>query len=411
MAADNTKTILFVDDESSVLSSLRRLMRKEGWNLLFAQSGLEGLEKLKEQEVDLVVSDMRMPNMDGATFLKKVQQLYPDTTRIVLTGFAERSSVTEAFSNADIYELIPKPWDDDELKQVLHDALEHAHDHEHARPGLHKIINEIDALPPLPNTYAELRKALRKTQVSSTEPVAKVIVSDPMIAARILQVANSAFFGQRRKVDTISRAIFVLGLELVQNLVMSAGAFQTMHFPRLAHLKPEELWQHALSCGVIARYIAEIRKWPETYQETAMLAGTMHELGKLVLAKYVTEPYGQILESSAQSQTPLIDVERQQLGTTHASVGGYLAQWWNLPQKIVDAVRHHHDPEKAQTDPQLAHLIHLSNALAHRLELGSSGPVRETGIAPTTYETIGLSPRAIDQLEERLQGIELLPTS
>lgn len=409
MAADTTKTVLFVDDERSVLSSLRRLMRREGWNLLFAQSGMEGLEKLKEREVDLVVSDMRMPQMDGATFLKKVQVLYPDTTRIVLTGYADRASVTQAFAAADIYELIPKPWDDDELKQVLRDALEHSHDHERARPGLHKIINEIDVLPPLPHTYNEVRKALRKAQASNTEPVAEVIVTDPPMAARILQVANSTFFGQRREVDTVSRAIFVLGLELVQNLILAAGVFQDLRFPDIAHLKPEELWKHSLAVGVIARYIAHSQKRSDAYQETAMLAGTMHDLGKLVLAKYVSGPYGEIIANTAQGESSLIEVEREKLGTTHASVGGYLAQWWHLPPKIVDAVRHHHDPDKAQTDPRLTHLIHLANALSHRLELGSSGPVRELEIVPTTYKMVGLHPEAVVKLEAELRDTDLLP--
>ena len=91
---EGTKTILFVEDERSVLSSLRRLMRREGWNLLFAQSGMEGLEKLKAQRIDLAVSEMRMLQMDGGAFLKQVQELYPDTIRIVLTGYADRASVT-----------------------------------------------------------------------------------------------------------------------------------------------------------------------------------------------------------------------------------------------------------------------------------------------------------------------------
>jgi len=409
MSAEDIKTILFVDDEQSVLSSLRRLMRREGWNLLFAQSGIEGLEKLKQHKVDLVVCDMRMPKMDGAGFLKKVQDLYPNTTRIVLSGYADRASVTQAFAAADIYELIPKPWDDAELKKVLRDALDHSHDHERARPGLHKIINEIETLPALPNTYNEVRKALRKAQASNTDPVAEVIVTDPPVAARILQVANSSFFGQRREVDTVSRAIFVLGLELVQNLVLAASVFQNMRFPEISNLKPEELWRHSFAVGVIARYIAHIQKRPEAYQETAMLAGTMHDLGKLVLAKYVSGPYGEILATTARSKTKLIETEQEKLGTTHASVGGYLAQWWHLPPKIVDAVRYHHDPDKAQTDPVLTHLTHLANALAHRLELSTSGPIGELEIAPETCNVIGLRAEALAKIEDALRNTELMP--
>jgi HD-like signal output (HDOD) protein len=117
----------------------------------------------------------------------------------------------------------------------------------------------------LPNTYAEVRNALRKAQTSSTEPVAEVFVRDPPMAARIMQVANSAFFGQRRAVDTVSRAIFVLGLELVQNLVLAAGAFQNMCFPNIPHRNLEDLWQHSLATGIIARHIALAQRRPEDY--------------------------------------------------------------------------------------------------------------------------------------------------
>ena len=260
----------------------------------------------------------------------------------------------------------------------------------------------------MPNTYAEVRNALRKAQTSSTEPVAEVFVRDPPMAARIMQVANSAFFGQRRAVDTVSRAIFVLGLELVQNLVLAAGAFQNMCFPNIPHLNLEDLWQHSLATGIIARHIALAQRRPEDYQETAMLAGTMHDLGKLILAKYAAQPYGEILTATAAGGASLPDIEREELGVTHSSVGGYPAQWWHLPAKIVDAVRYHHEPAKAQTDEQLTHLIHLANALAHRLELGASGPVRECDFAPSTAAIAGLRPDALDKLETSLRNTELI---
>ena len=91
---------------------------------------------------------MRMPQMDGTAFFKRMQKFYPDTVRIVLTGYADRASVSQAFSQTDIYESVPKPWEDDELKQILHDALEYSGAYDSDRLGLHKIINEIDTLPP-----------------------------------------------------------------------------------------------------------------------------------------------------------------------------------------------------------------------------------------------------------------------
>ena len=127
------------------------------------------------------------------------------------------------------------------------------------------------------------------------------------------------------------------------------------------------------------------------------------------MAKYVSGPYGEILATTARSKTKLIETEQEKLGTTHASVGGYLAQWWHLPPKIVDAVRYHHDPDKAQTDPVLTHLTHLANALAHRLELSTSGPIGELEIAPETCNVIGLRPEALAKIEDALRNTELMP--
>jgi HD-like signal output (HDOD) protein/CheY-like chemotaxis protein len=410
MAESEEKTLLFVDDERSVLSSIRRLLRREGWNLLFAESAVEGMEVLRQNSVDLVVSDMRMPQIDGATFLKRLRQDYPHTVRIILTGYADRASVSRAFSDAEIHELVSKPWDDEELKQILRNALDQSAGQDGEIPGLHAIINEIESLPPLPHTYAKVRQALREAEANSLEPVAEVIMRDPSLAARLLQVANSSFFGQRREVDTVNRALFVLGLQMVENLVLATNAFDTLDFDGLPNLTAKELWKHSLACGAIARHIAERQHKtaerqhkPKSFQETAMLAGTLHDLGKLVLAKYVAKQYSKVLLAAHESQDPLFEIERQLLGTDHSAIGGHLAEWWNLPPKIVEAVRWHHAPNESKMDTRLTHLVHLSNALAHQLELGSSGPKQPISIDEHTYKVLDLSHSEIEKILDELR--------
>jgi len=118
-----TESVLFVDDEKLILSSIKRLIRPLGLNAYFAESGAEGLKILEEQAVDLVVSDMRMPQMDGAEFLARVKQRWPDTIRMLLTGYADISSTVDALNNGGIYRYISKPWNDDELKEIIQDGL------------------------------------------------------------------------------------------------------------------------------------------------------------------------------------------------------------------------------------------------------------------------------------------------
>ena len=249
-------TLLFVDDERSILRSLKRLLYRENYEILLAESGNEGLELLSKHHVDLVVSDMRMPEMNGTTFLKLVHKLYPNTIRLILTGYAEREAVQRAFSEADVHELIPKPWDDDELKVILRESLPQTSDQEEQRQGLYSIIDKAEQLPSLPGTYLAVQKALEEASDSSIESVAKVIIQNPPIAARILQIANSAFFGQRREIETVSNAIFVLGLEMIRNLVLSISGIRLMRPANLPNLNLEAFWQHSLACGAISRYIA-----------------------------------------------------------------------------------------------------------------------------------------------------------
>lgn len=117
------RTVLFVDDETRVLSSVRRLLRKQNWNLLFASSGMQGLEIIEGHDVDLVVSDIRMPHMNGLEFLNKVKERFPNIERIAFTGYADDEMLSRIFSEAEVYMLIPKPWDNNEMKSIISDAL------------------------------------------------------------------------------------------------------------------------------------------------------------------------------------------------------------------------------------------------------------------------------------------------
>lgn len=403
MTNEITKTILFVDDERSVLSSIRRLLRREDWKLLFANSGLEALDLLQDHSVDLVVSDMRMPEMDGADFLKKVRQLYPETVRIVLTGYAERAAVSRAFEEADIHEMICKPWDDDELKTIIRTSLQQSEDQDIESPGLHKLINDIDSLPTLPHVYLEVRAAIEQVEETSTEKVATAIEQDPAMVAKILQIANSAFFGQRRQIETVQRALFVLGIEMVENLVLSTYVFQILNSEELEDFNAADLWQHAMCCGTVGRVLAEEKGIDKETKEKVILAAILHDLGKLALAKYAAKRYAQVIELARQRQVLTSEVERELLHTDHAAVGGYLADWWNLPDAIVDAIRYHEEPAMSQTDRQVTAFVHLANVMTHRLGMGSSNNGRNPDIELPTLDEVDLDEQALEKLESTLR--------
>ena len=363
--AAGRRTVLIVDDEKAVLMSLRRLLRREPWDLLLTTSGRKGLELLAQNHVDLVVTDMQMDGMDGATFLKQVKQDYPGTVRVILTGYAERKSVTEAFTEAGVYQLISKPWDDDELKVVLRAALAQTEPPSDESEGLKRMINEIDSLPSLPNVYLELRSALAASEEGSTERVAEVVGQDPAIAARTLRIANSAFFGQRRQVETISRAISLIGLDMIENIVLAASVFRDLASDDIAGFDHTEFWRHSLASGVVAKAILDERSQDRKRAEMAMLAGTLHDLGKLVFAKFYHEAYVDVV-GLAQRDVEFISVKEQEaFGLSHMTLGGHLADWWNMPASIVEAIRWHNDPVRAEVDPELAAIVHMADRSSH----------------------------------------------
>ena len=404
----NQKTILFVDDEPNVLSSLRRLLRREDWNLVVADSADAGLVVLQRQPVDMVVSDMRMPGKDGATFLKEVKALYPDTIRIILTGYSERDAVSRAFAEADIHEMISKPWDDEELKSILRNAFSQPEQQETLSPGLLQILNKIDSLPALPRAYAEVRRLIQSSDEVSAAAIAEVIVQDPAMAAKLLRIANSAFFGQRREIDTVTGAIVVLGMEMVSTLILSAGVFTSFETEPIEGFTQDDLWRHSVGCGLVAKHLAETCSRNQHSQETAMLAGSLHDLGKLVFAQYMHDAYEVVVRTAMEGNLPIVEVETEKLGASHAEVGAYLADRWHLPNKIVEAIRFHNYPSQGG-DSELAYLIHVADFIVHSLHVGASACGTSPSMELSAMSRLGVTvPLASlqSQLKTKLAEVE-----
>lgn len=396
MAQIPSKTILFVDDEPHILSALRRLLRREGWRILTATSGLEGLGILQEQEIDLVVSDMVMSEMDGAAFLHQVKARFPTITRIILTGYPKSEAVIRAYTEADIHQIIAKPWDDEELKVIIRNVLQESDTPEEESQGLRQIISEMDALPPLPHVYTELQRVLGEAETSSAEAVAEVIMQEPAIAAKILQIANSSFFGQSRKVETINRAIVLLGLEMVGNLVLSTSVFQTFATEEIEGFSHDGFWRHSIGCSLAARLIEQRRTPDRERLEKIALASILHDMGKFVFVQAMRDRYTEVVEKARETGSLIPEIEREILGTDHAAVGGYLADWWNLPTLVADAIRWHHEPDGGGDDPQFISAIHLADVLAHQLQIGASGNGRIPDIHPFASEALGIAPDELD---------------
>lgn len=225
-------SILFVDDESNILSSLNRLFRPEGYNIFVATGGSEGLKILENRMIDVVVSDMRMPEMDGAQFLEQVSRKWPHTIRILLTGYADMNVTIDAINNGNIYRYISKPWNDNDIILTITNALEYKLLQDD-RNRLLELTNQQNAQLRLLNKHLdgnvkarteELRQAMAHLEVTH-ESLKKQYISTVNIITNLIEMRVGAVAGHYRHVADLSKKLakeLGLNAEQIQNIMFAA---------------------------------------------------------------------------------------------------------------------------------------------------------------------------------------------
>jgi HD-like signal output (HDOD) protein len=332
------KDILFVDDDRDLLDGLRARLYKHrhDWNMKFLASGDEALAVFDQQHVDLIVSDVRMPGMDGGQLLSTVKQRWPTTVRIIVSGYSDPAQAVRLTSLAHQY--IAKPCDGRQLENIiercfnLQDLL--------AQESLRKMVGSIGKLPAMPKTYGRLQAALAQPNVTAAE-VGDIVNADAAIASKVLQITNSAFFRLRKPMVRIKDAVTYLGFATIRNLVLSAEISSQWKRPQNPlNVDPERLQNHAQLAAAACKSLAGGRASPDD----AWLAGLLHDIGYWVLVQECPEELGRALELSRDRHLPLLECERLTTGATHAEIGAYLLGLWGLPYSIVEAVAMHHAP-------------------------------------------------------------------
>ena len=379
------RRVLFVDDEPHVLESLRDALRprRREWSMRFETSGAAALEALEEAPYDVVVSDMRMPGMDGAELLGLVHRRHPNTVRVVLSGYAELEIVARAAAVA--HRFLAKPCDLQELVRVIERscALVELTD----REALRRVATSATRLPCVPETYARLQ-ALLEDGDSSIRDAAAIVKQDVAMAAKVLQLANSAFFGRSRAVPSIVEAVSFLGLSTLKALTLTAGALEAFRPERpIEHFSLDEVQRHGTLVARLAR-----RLLPDgAGQDASFTAALLHDVGLVVLAAEEPGFLGDILATAHRDRRPVSDVELETRGITHGEVGAHLLDLWGLPHEIVEAVAYHHRPEaihEPMLDPVAA--VHVADALVgERLE----GPDGTTLLDCDYLERLGVADR------------------
>jgi putative nucleotidyltransferase with HDIG domain len=331
--------------------------RRNQWDIAFAGSGREALQRLGESSFDILVTDVRMPEMSGAELLGEVRMHFPQTTRIVLSGAADSDLALRTATLAHQY--LCKPCDAQALRSTLDRACtvrETLDD-----PGLRKLISGIDALPTLPAIYLELYLALRSGDVSAKD-VAALIAQDMAMTAKVLQLVNSGLFGTPRNITSVADAVTYLGMETVRTLALRVMVFTQFNDPALDSFA-ERLSAHSLQVGALARKIAESSQFAGVTADDCFAAGLLHDIGKLILADGRPVEFQGALQDARRSGLTASQAETQLFGATHAEIGAYLLRLWGLPDCVTEAVALHHKTDGLKGGAAMA--VHVADAVAH----------------------------------------------
>jgi HD-like signal output (HDOD) protein len=368
-------SVLFIDDDANILQGLQRLLRpmRREWDMTFALGPREATALFEQRTFDVVVSDMRMPEMSGAELLARIRENHPGVARIILSGHSQIDSAVRSAGIA--HQFLAKPCDSEALRKTiarvmaLRDLLKDC--------ALTDLVAGIGTLPSLPSSYAAINAELASAE-PSLKRVAEIVSGDLAMSAKVLQLVNSAFFGLARRVETIEQAVTLLGTDIIRSLVLSNAAFGRFEAVSTS-FSAERLWNHSLLVGAVATAIARAEGADRATVGETLQAGMLHDLGQLVLASHLPEAFDEALAASAARGMPLFVAERETLGATHAQVGAYLLGLWGLPDSTVEAVAFHHQPDGVAVEafsPLAA--VHIANVLVGRAtgepEAGSGRP-------------------------------------
>ena len=305
---------------------------------MFALGGDAALELARDKSIDVVVADMHMPGMDGPALLRRIKEEHPDIVRLMLCPQHEIDSIFAALPTA--HQVLAKPLDAESVLNVVERSCRLR---ALLTDSLRSKIGGLEQLPSVPAVYLELARAMSDPYVTNPK-IARIIEKDPPMAAKTLQLVNSACFGLLKQVTSLDTAVPYLGMDLIKSLSLTVHIFAAVQGLAVrSHFSFDAEQQHSLITAKVAKRLVSGRR----QAQNAFTAALLHDIGKLVLAVCIPEKFIKIQLACDKTGRPSHELEAEMLGVTHAEVGAYLLGLWGLPYPIVEAVAYHHNPSAA----------------------------------------------------------------
>jgi len=333
--------VLLVDGGSRAVGGLQHALRLEDWQTEVAGDGGEALAVLAARPCDIVVADRHVSDMRGTDLLRQVEERFPGTVRMLLSPGPSDLPVSSVGS---VHQLLRDPCDAVEFRRAARrgERLEQMLREERLR----RMVERIRVLPSLPDLYVRIQRELASPDPSLAR-VGAIVARDPAMTARILQIVNSAAFGARVEIRDPVQAVTYLGTDALRSLVLTTKVFDKLRDEARAGLPFERLREHSYRTAVLARRIALLERCPREVVELVFTGALLHDVGQLVLAVHLGEPYRNVHELARTNAVALHVVETETFQVSHAEVGAYLLGLWGLDDALFETVLFHHRPADA----------------------------------------------------------------
>ncbi len=377
--------VMLVDDEHQALHVLKRTLLEADpfLKITLLTNGREALDVLSVDYHDVLISDMWLPGLDGISLFEQIQKMSPATIRILVDGDCDDTTMFKALHVA--HQVVNKPLDSQVLWALIcqiANLLPLVSD-----DTMRKVLGRVTHLPPAPRLYSELSLLLRQPNCT-IDDVVGLVGRDPSMTAKLLHLANSAFFTRRAKTIELRAAVVRLGFNTIRNLMLGLELFEPRSM--IAKVVGNELvsvQQNAFRMAQMAERLAR----GTALSGDAFVAGLLADIGQIVLLMSRGDEWRECRADAKLHERPLHEVEQEYFGVSHCEVGGYLLGIWGLPYCLVEAVANHHRPDRI-----IAPLYTPSAIAAISAALIDSVPIDEVWLQAMKAKT------RVDVVRERL---------
>ena len=349
--------LLFVDDDALAREQIRRELShaRLHYDVVLVDSGAAALAALDGGEFDAVISDLRMPAMDGPELLTRVRERFPAVVRVCMSGAMDDTDFLRVMPVT--HQFLSKPIVGDALRDVIDRACSLNSILQHQ--GIRALIGRLSALPATARTFQELSEAMTEPN-THTADIARIVAKDTALCVKVLQIVNSSYFGRRTPITSIQAAVAFVGMEMIKSLALSACVFNALDASPAASRLLKDVQARSLRKAHFARNLMKDSR----HADEAFTAALLLDVGQAVLALCSPQTFSEVIQIARESMRPWHEVEKEAFGVAHPEVGACLLGLWGLPLELIEAVAYHHAPSTVKhSQTAMLAAVHVADAV------------------------------------------------